>query len=106
IITIHKSKGLEYPVVFCPFGWEGSYIKNKEIVFHDNTENYNLVLDLDAGHNSLHIVRAQNELLAENLRLLYVALTRAKKRCYLAWGCFKAAQTSALAFLFHSDLSP
>ena len=95
IITIHKSKGLEYPVVFCPFGWEGSTIKNKEIVFHDNTENYNLVLDLDAGQNSLHIVRAQNELLAENLRLLYVALTRAKKRCYLAWGCFKTAQTSA-----------
>jgi len=49
IITIHKSKGLEYPVVFCPFGWEGSSVKNKEIVFHDNTENYNLVLDLDAG---------------------------------------------------------
>ena len=104
IITIHKSKGLEYPVVFCPFGWEGSYIKNKEIVFHDNTENYNLVLDLDAGQNSLHIVRAQNELLAENLRLLYVALTRAKKRCYLVWGCFKTAETSALAFLLHSAL--
>lgn len=103
IITIHKSKGLEYPVVFCPFGWEGSLIKSKEIAFHDNTGNYNLVLDLDAGQNSLHIVRAQNELLAENLRLLYVALTRAKKRCYLVWGCFKAAETSALAFLFHSD---
>ena len=105
IITVHKSKGLEYQIVFCPFGWEGSTIKNKEIVFHDNTENCNIVLDLDAGQNSLHIVRAQNELLAENLRLLYVALTRAKKRCYLAWGCFKAAQTSALAFLFHSDLT-
>ena len=23
IVTIHKSKGLEYPVVFCPFSWEG-----------------------------------------------------------------------------------
>ena len=34
IVTIHKSKGLEYPVVFCPYGWEGSLIKDAEIVFH------------------------------------------------------------------------
>ncbi|MBL7179404.1 MAG: exodeoxyribonuclease V subunit beta [Desulfobacterales bacterium] len=103
IITIHKSKGLEFPVVFCPFGWDGSLIKRKEVSFHENTENNTLTLDIDAGPNSRHRVQAQNELLAENLRLLYVALTRAKKRCYLVWGSFKTAQTSALAYLFHCD---
>jgi exodeoxyribonuclease V beta subunit len=33
IVTIHKSKGLEYPVVFCPYGWEGSLVKDPEIIF-------------------------------------------------------------------------
>jgi exodeoxyribonuclease V beta subunit len=36
IVTIHKSKGLEYRVVFCPFGWEGSTLrKGRQIVFHN-----------------------------------------------------------------------
>ena len=36
------------------------------------------------------------------MRLLYVALTRAKNRCYLVWGGFKEAGTSPLAYLFHN----
>jgi exodeoxyribonuclease V beta subunit len=102
IITIHKSKGLEYPVVFCPYGWEGSIIKGNTITFHENAEAGLPTLDLAPGQNRLHLIQAQNELLAENLRLLYVALTRAKKQCYLVWGCFNTAETSALAYLLHS----
>jgi len=102
IVTIHKCKGLEYQIVFCPFGWGGSLLpKGKEIIFHDKDENKTLTLDLDYDKDKFNIVLAQNELLAENLRLLYVALTRAKTRCYLAWGNIKNAETSALAYLFH-----
>ena len=101
IVTIHKSKGLEYKIVFCPFGWEGSLIKKNEIVFHDNDENQKMTLDLNPGNNSGNVILAQNELLAENLRLLYVALTRAKKRCYLVWGQIRTAETSAMSYLFH-----
>ena len=32
IVTIHKSKGLEYPVVFCPFNWAGSEIRKEEFL--------------------------------------------------------------------------
>ena len=103
IVTIHKSKGLEYPIVFCPFGWEGSLIKGQEVAFHDKAENHKLTLDLNADQDGHHTARAQNELLAENMRLLYVALTRAQKYCYLIWGRFKAAETSALAYLLHSS---
>ena len=46
ILTIHKSKGLEFPVVFCPFCWESSLSKNKEIVFHDTNRKRNLTFDL------------------------------------------------------------
>jgi exodeoxyribonuclease V beta subunit len=106
IITIHKSKGLEFPVVFCPFCWESSQIKDKgrkdkEIVFHDGSKSRSLTFDIGSKEIEDHIALAQNELLAENLRLLYVALTRAKERCYLFWGRFNQAETSAMAFLLH-----
>ncbi|MBI5606362.1 MAG: exodeoxyribonuclease V subunit beta, partial [Deltaproteobacteria bacterium] len=101
IVTIHKSKGLEYPVVFCPFNWGGSRIgKNEEFLFHDDQDESRLKLVLDPEDNPNRMT-AEKEILAENLRLLYVALTRAKNRCYLAWGRFNKAETSALAFLLH-----
>jgi exodeoxyribonuclease V beta subunit len=104
IVTIHKSKGLEYPVVFCPFGWEQSLIRNEEFTFHDIDDDRRLTLDLGSAASHRHAALAQNEILSENLRLLYVALTRAKDRCYLAWGRINTAETSALAYLLHCDI--
>jgi exodeoxyribonuclease V beta subunit len=101
IVTIHKSKGLEYPIVFCPFGWESSLINKKDFTFHDLDDKRRLTIDLGAEINARHIAWAQKEVLSENLRLLYVALTRAKKRCYLAWGRIHTAETSALAYILH-----
>ncbi|UCD82483.1 MAG: exodeoxyribonuclease V subunit beta [Desulfobacterales bacterium] len=103
IVTIHKSKGLEYPVVFCPFGWESSQIRGPEFTFHDIDDDRRLTLDLGSESNSRNIALAQNELLSENLRLFYVALTRAKQRCYLAWGRINSAETSAPAYLLHCN---
>ena len=101
IVTIHKSKGLEYPVVFCPFLWDGQTRNSKApAVFHDPEGD----LTLDLGSDNLDENRklAAQEDLSENMRLLYVALTRAKNRCYLVWGGFKEAGTSPLAYLFHN----
>jgi exodeoxyribonuclease V beta subunit len=102
IVTIHKSKGLEYRVVFCPFSWEGSTLrKGQQIVFHNQDAERRLSLDLGSDHLNRHKVQAQHELLAENLRVLYVAITRAKSHCYLVWGNINSAETSAMAYLFH-----
>jgi exodeoxyribonuclease V beta subunit len=103
LVTIHKSKGLEYPVVFCPFAWAGSRIKkNKDsFTFHDEAHNMRLTLDLGSPGIDENRGFAEKEELAENLRLLYVALTRARNRCYLVWGRFNEAETSAPAYLFH-----
>ena len=100
IVTIHKSKGLEYPVVFCPFLWDGSLSQNEELFFH-NPVDERMTLDLSAKKDATHLSLSKKELLAENIRLLYVAVTRAKKRCYLAWGRINTAETSPLAYLFH-----
>ncbi len=105
IVTIHKSKGLEYPVVFCPYLWEGSIVKDPDIIFHrfdTQGDNPCLTLDLGSDAHAANLIYAQNELLAENIRLLYVALTRAKSKCYLAWGRINTAESSALAYLLHA----
>ena len=100
IVTMHKCKGLEYPIVFCPFTWTSVQDKNDRALFHDADNE----LSLDLGSPALDANRqcASEENLAENMRLLYVAVTRAINRCYLIWGGFKGADTSATACLFHN----
>jgi exodeoxyribonuclease V beta subunit len=107
LVTIHKSKGLEYPVVFCPFSWDGVRpVKHGDpLVFHDSTDRNQLVMDLGSGNEAANRAMAQREAMAENIRLLYVALTRAKCRVYLVWGRFNGAETSAPAYLFHAPIA-
>ena len=107
LVTIHKSKGLEYPVVFCPFTWAGSKLnKSKDpFTFHDKQNDMTLTLDLGSPLIDENRLIAEKELMAENLRLFYVALTRAKHLCYLVWGRFNKAETSAPAYLLHQPES-
>ncbi|MCI0623580.1 MAG: exodeoxyribonuclease V subunit beta [Acidobacteria bacterium] len=101
IVTVHKSKGLQYPIVFCPFCWNTGARMGESVMFHDARKPAKLVLD--AGSEDLEANRrlAAKEALAENLRLLYVALTRAEYRCVVVWGAFRDAGASALAYLLH-----
>ncbi|QSV45287.1 exodeoxyribonuclease V subunit beta [Geobacter benzoatilyticus] len=98
IVTVHVSKGLEYPIVFCPFTWGGVRDDGDTAVCHDG---YRMVADFGSHEYGTRRLKARNEALAENVRLLYVALTRARHRCYLVWGKFRYAETSALAYLLH-----
>ncbi len=102
IVTIHKSKGLEYPVVFLPFPWSTRRVnKDGAVMCHDDERRP--VLDLGGQDWEAHYQRAERERLAEDLRLLYVAFTRAKHLCYFTWGRFASAEASALAWLLHGD---
>ena len=108
LVTVHKSKGLEYSVVFCPFSWKGANIEHggeEQVFFHEHGDG-NLVRDLGSPDYEAHKQQARVERLAENVRLLYVALTRAKHRCYFVWGAFRDAATSAPAWLLHPPPKP
>jgi exodeoxyribonuclease V beta subunit len=90
VITIYKSKGLEYPLVFLPFicSFRKLTPKNTPVAtYHDEKGRLRTVVrpeeeDLDA---------ADNERLAEELRLLYVAVTRARYACWLGVGVMGAS---------------
>ena len=76
-----------------------------EFIFHDRDESDRLTLDLGSDKLEQNRSLAEEEEHAENLRLLYVALTRAKHRCYFPWGCINDANTSALAYLLHQRVA-
>lgn len=112
IVTIHTSKGLEYPLVFCPYLWDGALLRQHEdITCHadDGTP----LLDLGGEQFDQHRERARHERFAEKLRLTYVALTRASHRLWLHWGPVdckpkkdgsmsdSGLHSSALAWLLH-----
>lgn len=78
IVTVHKSKGLEYSLVWLPF--IARYRKQDQAFYHDRNS-FAAVLDLHNGEESLELAEAER--LAEDLRLLYVALTRAIWHCSL-----------------------
>jgi len=98
LVTIHKSKGLEYGIVFCPFVWEGAKDKaqNGLFCFHDEENDHAMTCDLNPAPSENFMAQWRKENLAEEVRLLYVALTRAKNRCVFVWGNIKNIRHSAL----------
>ncbi|KLT72770.1 exodeoxyribonuclease V subunit beta [Neisseria arctica] len=98
IVTIHASKGLEYPLVFCPFIWDAA----------KNTPDDWQVLHTPSGGTELlakHQLDSSNEqqladeTASENLRLLYVALTRAAEQLTIYAGYCNNTPDNTFAYL-------
>jgi exodeoxyribonuclease V beta subunit len=84
IVTIHRSKGLEYGIVYCPYLWEDSIrsaTSDAAIMFHADDDAHTPCLDIGSAQRDAHLQLLTQETYAENMRLLYVALTRAKYHC-------------------------
>lgn len=93
VVTVHKSKGLEYPIVFLPFACSFRAMQKGRTPF------VNLV-DED-GKRELHLqfsdeqlARADQERLREDLRLLYVALTRARHAVWMGFAALKVGKSA------------
>ena len=101
IMSIHKSKGLEFPVVFL-CGTEKQFNVqdlNESILLHQDMGFGPKVIDYERKieYNTLAKeairIKSLNELLSEEMRLLYVALTRAKEKLIIT-GCDKNLEKS------------
>ena len=84
VVTVHKSKGLEYPLVCLPFGGSFRPVDGKAAylslpVQTDGAPARELVLDYDDAQ----LAHADKERLREDLRLLYVALTRPRHALWM-----------------------
>lgn len=88
VSTLHKSKGLEYDIVFMPF--TGLYQKPRDCLYHDPERDFKLFYDLQ--NSSQHFALTEKEQLAEDLRLLYVGLTRSVYRCYIGISSYKTGR--------------
>ena len=81
ILTVHKSKGLEYPVVFCPFLCLSPGQRDDSFFYHN--QQGSLVVDLKKRASQSAVAQGLLEEDQEDARVLYVALTRASSRCVL-----------------------
>ena len=109
LTTIHKSKGLEYPIVYCPFLWDRGPARPRDgdpIWFHNPSDENRRSIDLGSPQWKEHAALAERESFAEAVRLTYVALTRAKHACHVVWGAFTGFEESALAYLLHQGRPP
>lgn len=82
IVTMHAAKGLEYPLVFCPFLWKARDLRVCERLNRPKMPPHYVHTGL--CHNLDTIMQLKAQSLRERLRLAYVALTRARVK---AW-CF------------------
>ena len=95
IVTIHKSKGLQYPLVFLPFAASWRPIRKDWTVMlpmADQTQQRRLEISPDRDDEDTAL--AEQERLAEDLRLLYVAMTRAVHGLWLGVGLLKHGNSS------------
>ena len=103
VLTVHRSKGLEFPVVFCPFLWEPGFIPpgSWPVTFHDPLGDDKRAIDvgLEGSEYKEHSRRHVDEERGEDLRLAYVALTRARHQAVVWWAGSRDARNSPLGRL-------
>ncbi|WP_036140460.1 exodeoxyribonuclease V subunit beta [Luteibacter sp. 9135] len=88
VVTIHKSKGLEYPLVFLPFAAAVAGMRPGQGYRYHDGNGAQLELVAASHQGAGDAVRdakeaAERAVLQEDLRLLYVALTRARHACWI-----------------------
>ena len=110
LVTLFASKGLEYGMVFLPYLWDLRNIDKSTPIFYHN-EAQQLRVDMGSQQFEQHQRLADYERIAEQCRLIYVALTRSIACCHIVWGNIAkppkgCSDNSALAYLLHGKQTP
>ena len=84
VMTLHKSKGDEFDYVFIPEMTEKSLTLDFEQIKLKNADFTENLKRLNPQYKPKTEFDMKQELVSENLRLLYVAITRAKKHLYFS----------------------
>jgi len=101
VITVHKSKGLEYPLVFLPFGTAFRAQSEKQAFVRYHNDQGRLVTVFDPSPDD--VARADRERLGEDIRKFYVALTRARFATWVGTAALDNWQQSGLGYLIAGE---
>jgi exodeoxyribonuclease V beta subunit len=98
ILTVHTSKGLEFPIVFCPFLWEGTRKEKGDEFneYHDQKNRLKINVDFRKDANTEIVQKSILESVSEEVRKTYVAITRAKYQCRIIWGSHTESHLSGM----------
>jgi exodeoxyribonuclease V beta subunit len=105
VVTVHKSKGLEYPLVYLPFAVTARKVDKRNRSFFEYTDRDGQ-RQIDMSLSDAAQAAAEAARIEEDLRLLYVALTRARHFLWLGVAALPARKSgenmlhdSALGYL-------
>ena len=99
VVTVHKSKGLEYPLVFYPYAANFRETKSSDLPLKWHDAEGHLQLQLESSDEGVN--RADHERLGEDIRKFYVALTRAQYASWVGVAPIKDLHKSALGYLLN-----
>ena len=106
ITTMHASKGLEYPIVLIPFP-KAPNVKGAQVFTYDNRRLVNAAPNIPWVEGDLNEetrkALVNEEIEGDDLRLMYVAFTRAKHQLVVWWANSRGMATSPLARLLFGD---
>ena len=106
ITTIHASKGLEYPIVLVPYP-KAPITKGAEVFTYEGQRYVNAARKLpwQVGllNEETRKALTSEEIEGDDLRLMYVALTRAKHQLVIWWANSRGMSSSPLARLLFGD---
>ncbi len=108
LVTLHKSKGLQYPIVLIPYAWDGALLHPDDetfVLYHEGPE-VRIDVRLGGPIRDAHLRRAEAEAWRENMRVMYVGLTRAEHHVVAWWGPVKDSEQSAFGALLHGRRTP
>ena len=116
IMTMHSSKGLQFPVVYTPFLWESRSKSTGEALYFDETRQQ-FTFDIqneyakqlrsirgEEGDTQEGFQRQDAENIQDRVRLLYVAVTRSKYRCYVPHAMVLTSRTTSATSPFAAML--
>ncbi|WP_320668012.1 UvrD-helicase domain-containing protein [Prochlorococcus sp. MIT 1307] len=105
VITVHRSKGLEYRVVICPYLWQSPPVSKGPLWSQRKAERWRIALNNKWGKGKESAEESRKASLQEAERLAYVAFTRAQDKLIVIWAKATKQEGNPLThLLFEKEL--